>query len=38
VLELNGAVDVDDGYSFAGSSVYDELADALGLVPTAAVA
>ena len=34
VLELNGAVDFDDRYSLDGHDVYDEIARALGLVPT----
>ncbi len=32
VIEMNGAVEFDDRYSLAGSSIYDEIVDALDLV------
>jgi [lysine-biosynthesis-protein LysW]---L-2-aminoadipate ligase len=34
VLELNGAVDFDERYSFAAGDVYVDAADALGLLPS----
>jgi RimK family alpha-L-glutamate ligase len=36
VLELNGAVEFDDAYSFEGANVHQAAASALGLLPTRA--